>query len=101
MTILNEDMAEDFCFGCHVPLTSADYEAGKCTQCGTQIFQETFLDQIKEEVSQLDADGFEDLLWHMAALADKIFEESGDNVFRETRDSLVQASTAVHNRSGN
>lgn len=25
------------CFGCQAEITSADYEAGKCTQCGTEI----------------------------------------------------------------
>jgi uncharacterized CHY-type Zn-finger protein len=25
------------CSGCSAEITSADYEAGKCTQCGTEI----------------------------------------------------------------
>jgi hypothetical protein len=33
----NGDMGEDFCFGCFASLTSADFDAGQCTQCGTTV----------------------------------------------------------------
>ena len=39
----NADMQENFCTGCHVPLTSADYEAGECTQCHSKIIQQNDL----------------------------------------------------------